>query len=289
MYQNPKKPEGINTSKEHPLKEFSILLVGTIALVILASFILGFSGSWLAGKVPFSAETKIAGIYDISQHTDSSEFPKITEYLQALADKISKAQNLPEEMTITAHYMDNETVNAFATIGGNLFIYRGLLELVPDENTLVTLLGHEIAHVKYRHPIKSLGRGVAVSIAMSTITGSTDSQVLGDTGLLTVLKFSRDMELQADEEAMNTLKNLYDHINGGAQLFQIFQDIRIEMDEKEEPEIFSTHPLDQHRIDNFSVMAQKNNWSETGTLTPLPDFFIDRLNDTKIDLDLGTE
>ena len=273
MYKNPKIPEGINSSKEHPLKEFIILLSGAVLLVIIASLILGFSGSWLAGKIPFSAETKIASLYDVSQFTDSEDHPKITQYLQNLADKISKAQNLPEEMKITAHYMDSDTINAFATLGGNLFIYRGLLEKVPNENTLVTLLGHEIGHVKYRHPIKSLGRGVAVSIAMSTITGSTDSQVLGEAGLLTVLKFSREMEQQADEEAISTLNTLYGHINGGAALFKIFQKMREDMETGETPELFSTHPLDQSRIDHFSEMAKKNHWRETGELTPLPDFF----------------
>jgi len=278
MYHNPKIPEGINSTKEHPLKEFSILLLGTIVLVVVASLVLGFSGSWLAGKIPFSAEVKIASMYDITQHTDSKKHPQLTQYLQVLADKISKAQNLPEDMKITAHYMDSDTVNAFATLGGNLFIYRGLLEKIPNENTLVTMLGHEIAHVKYRHPIKSLGRGVTVAIAMSTITGSTDSQVMGEAGLLTVLQFSRKMELQSDEEAMYTLQNLYGHINGGAELFRIFQNMRQEMDSTEPPELFSTHPLDQHRIDNFSTMAKKNNWKETGDLTPLPDFFQKEIN-----------
>lgn len=281
MYHNPKIPEGINTSKEHPLKEFSILLAGTVALVVIGSLVLGYSGGWLAGKIPFSAEVKIASIYDISQHTDSAEHPQLTQYLQNLANKISKAQSLPDDMKITAHYINDETVNAFATLGGNLFIYRGLLEMVPNENTLVTMLGHEIGHVKYRHPIKSFGRGVAVSIAMTTITGSTDSQVLGEAGLLTILKFSREMELQSDEEAMQTLHKLYGHIDGGADLFKIFQDMRFLTEEDEIPEFFSTHPLDQNRIDNFSIVAQENNWKELGELTPLPDFFVNKfkLND----------
>jgi len=279
MYQNPKIPEGINTSKENPLKEFSILLIGTVALVLIVSLVLGFSGSWLAGKIPFSAEDKIASLYDITQFTDSEEHPQLTQYLQNLADKISQAQNLPEEMKITAHYMDSDTVNAFATLGGNLFIYRGLLEKVSNENTLVTLLGHEIGHVKYRHPIKSLGRGVAVSVAMSTITGSTDSSIMGEAGLLTVLQFSREMELQADEEAMYTLQSLYGHIGGGADLFKLFQTMRKEMETDEPAEFFSTHPLDQHRIDNFSIMAKKNNWKETGKLTPLPNFFNKEINE----------
>lgn len=273
QYENPKIPEHINTSKENPLKEFSTLLIAAVVLVIGASLLLGFGGSWLAGKIPFSAENKIADMYDITQHTDSKDHPVITQYLQKLSDKISKAQNLPPEMKITAHYMDSDTVNAFATLGGNLFIYRGLLEKLPSENSLVTLLGHEIAHVKYRHPIKSLGRGVAVSIAMTTVMGSTDSQVLGDAGLLTVLKFSRDMENQSDEEAMHTLQSLYGHLNGGAKLFEIFHEMRAEMDSDEPAEFFSTHPLDENRITNFTKIAKQKGWKETGSVTPLPDFF----------------
>jgi len=271
-YENPKIPEHINSSRENPLKEFSTLLISAIVLVVLAALLLGFGGSWLAGKIPFSAENKIAGMYDISQHTDSKTHPDIAQYLQSLADKISKAQNLPPEMKITAHYMDDDTVNAFATLGGNLFIYRGLIEKLPSENSLVTLLGHEIAHVKYRHPIKSLGRGVVVSIALSTLTGA-DTQVLGDAGMLTVLKFSRDMEIQSDEEAMYTLHSLYGHLNGGAKLFEIFHEMRAEIDSKEPAEFFSTHPLDENRIQNFSTIAKQKGWNEKGELTPLPDFF----------------
>ena len=272
-YQNPKIPEHINTTKEHPLKEFSSLLIGAIVLVVLASVLLGIGGSWLAGKIPFSAENKIAGMYDITQHTDSKKHPEITQYLQKLADKISKAQNLPSEVKITTHYMDSDTVNAFATIGGHLFIYRGLLEKLPNENALATLLGHEVAHVKYRHPIKSLGRGIAVSIAMTTVMGATDSQVLGDAGMLTVLKFSRDMEKQSDQEAMKTLQSLYGHLNGGAKLFEVFRQMRLELDSGEPTEFFSTHPLDEKRIKSFATFAKSMGWKETGRLTPLPNFF----------------
>lgn len=272
-YENPHIPEGINTSKEHPLKEFAILLVGSVVLIVTLSIVLGVSAGWLAGQIPFGTENKIAAIYDIDEDVDDKNAPELTQYLQSLTDKISRAQDLPEDMKITAHYINSDTVNAFATLGGHIFIFRGLLEKLPNENTLVTLLGHEIAHVKFRHPIKSLGRGIVVSIAISAITGNTDTKILGDTGLLTVLKFGRDMEQQSDEEAMNTLHALYGHLNGGAELFNIFHDMRKEMDIAEPAEMFSTHPLDKKRIANFKQVANNKGWQETGELTPLPSFF----------------
>ena len=45
------------------------------------------------------------------------------------------------------------------------------------------------------------------------------------------------------------------------------------VDKKEPSDFFSTHPQDEKRINSFSENAQKNGWSETGKLTPLPDFF----------------
>ena len=284
MYSNPKIPEGINTSKEHPLKEFSTLLIGALILIAVVTFVLGFFGSYFAEKIPFSAEVKIASLYDApgdmpkganaqGKPAESNNPKKLKDYLQNLANKIAKAQNLPEEMKIIVHYVDGDTVNAFATLGGHLILYRGLLKKLPNENALTMLLGHEIAHVKYRHPIKSMGRGIAAGIAMAAITGSTHSNALGEAGLLTTLHYSRKMEQQSDEEAMKTLNTLYGHINGGAQLFKEFQKMRIEEDTGESPALFSSHPLDQQRIDNFERMATRSHWKTNGELTPLPDFF----------------
>jgi len=272
-YENPNIPEDINTSKEHPLKEFSTLLIGAIVLVIIISISLSFGGSWLAGKIPYSAEAKVAALYDVSTFTDNKDHPLLSNYLQQLADKISITQKLPEDMKIKIHYMHSDTMNAFATIDGNVFMFKGLLEKLPNENTLVTLLGHEIAHVKYRHPIKAFGGGIAVAIAMTTISTSTDSQILGDAGLLSTLHFSREMEQQSDIEAMHTLHAIYGHLNGGAELFKIFHHAREDMDADEPAEFFSTHPLDEKRIQGFSTVAAEKGWSEKGELTPLPDFF----------------
>ncbi|MEH6456864.1 MAG: M48 family metallopeptidase [Cocleimonas sp.] len=274
-YQNPKLPEN-NVSKEHPIKEFSTLLIGTLVLVVVVSITLSLAGSWLAGLIPYSAEKKVASLYNVATHSDNERYPKIAAYLQELADKISIAQELPPEMKITVHYMDSPTLNAFATLGGNVFMFRGLLEELPNENTLVTLLGHEIAHVKYRHPIKSFGGGIAVAIAMTTIGSSADTTLLGDAGLLSTLQFSRKMESQSDLEAMHNLQSIYGHLNGGAELFRIFREARGPENESESNKLnqfFSTHPQDEKRINSFNETALNKGWSEAGELTPLPDFF----------------
>jgi hypothetical protein len=47
--------------------------------------------------------------------------------------------------------LDHPEVNAFAMPGGQIYVFTGLLGRVENEAQLVTILGHEIAHVTERH------------------------------------------------------------------------------------------------------------------------------------------
>ncbi len=65
-------------------------------------------------------------------------------------------------MAVTAHYVTDDTINAFATLGGHLMVYQGLMRRMPGENALANVIGHEIGHVKLRHPVSSMGRGLVI-------------------------------------------------------------------------------------------------------------------------------
>ena len=73
-------------------------------------------------------------------------------------------------MAVTVHFADEKTVNAMATLGGNVVFYRGLLERLDSEDAVATVLAHEIAHAKLRHPASGLGRGVAVGVVLSVVS-----------------------------------------------------------------------------------------------------------------------
>ena len=152
----------------------------------------------LAARVPFEMEQALA-----AQFSDRLPPPNdISRYLQGLADRMTAADPLPPGMKITVHFVDEPTVNAFATLGGHVVVYRGLLEAMPNENALAMVLAHEIAHVRLRHPATSMGRGVAVSLGLSVVSAGLGDglapQALGSAGLLTELNFSREQELEAD-------------------------------------------------------------------------------------------
>lgn len=52
--------------------------------------------------------------------------------------------------------LDSNEINAFACPGGLIFVTRGLLREVQDEDQLANVIGHEVAHVAKRHGIGAI-------------------------------------------------------------------------------------------------------------------------------------
>lgn len=62
--------------------------------------------------------------------------------------------------------LDVDTVNAFATPGGNVFISRGLLLRVHSESELAGILAHEISHVALKHHLSDIQKNAQKNLAL---------------------------------------------------------------------------------------------------------------------------
>lgn len=230
---------------------------------------------WLAPHIPFKYEEKlVANIgldQDGKQNADAKpNHAKRLAYLQNLTNDLAKTQKLDQEMAVTVHWMDDAMVNAFATLGGHIFITKGLWNAMPNENALAMVIAHEIAHVKHRDPLKSVGAGVVLSLVTTMMFGSSDTgmSLVGSSGLITSLHFNRNMESEADEAAINTLFNHYGHVAGATQFFK-----DILKDEQFNLQILQTHPLTQGRIDKLLAIQKAHQWPlQTTLLRDLPTF-----------------
>jgi predicted Zn-dependent protease len=266
-YSNPEIPEGINTSKEHPLKEFVLLSAGVLGLIFAVVLILGVLADKLAPYIPFTVEQSIAG----DRFAESDPDLPINKYLNELASRVVAVEGLPDGMTITVHYVDDDTVNAFATLGGNILMFRGLLEQLDNENALAMVMAHEVAHVKHRHPIRSAGRGVVIGLALSMVSSSLGNAmvdtVLGQAGQVTVLSFSRDHEKESDQTALLALVKMYGHVEGATDLFEI---LKHQEKFSVNPEFYSSHPLTDNRLKKIAEFSEGLNLSEAGKKTGLP-------------------
>lgn len=267
-YENPEIPEGINDSERRPLFSFFKLAGMAVAIGGAVAGALLVAAGQLAPLLPFRYETAAADAVFRDRPSDKV----IEPYLKGLGERLARAQGLPEGVRIEVHYDDDEVVNAFATLGGHIVIYQGLLEAVPDENTLAMVLAHEIAHVRHRHPMASLGRSVALGFALLLlgVEGGAESvaSAISQGGTLTMLSFSRGQEEEADATGLETLARAYGHV-GGADRF--FRHMLAEEGRREPPRFLSSHPLTEGRIAALAALAAKRGWKTEGAPTPLPE------------------
>ena len=269
-YSNPDIPEGINYSKTHPLKEFAILSAGVFGVLLLVVLVLGVMADHFAQYIPYRVEKN----FQILVPAKDDGPPVLRAYLESLADRISAAEKLPEGMEITVHYVDSDIVNAYATLGGHIVLYRGLLEKLQHENALSMVMAHEIAHVKYRHVIRSMGNGLVVGMALSMLNSSLGdtvvSNMINQTGQVGMLKFSRVHEQQADDMALDSLQRMYGHVEGAEELF-----VAIKAGETSGyiPVFLRTHPDIDARIRHIQEIEQRRGQPHM-KLEPLPADFM---------------
>ena len=264
-------PEDINVTPEHPLKSFFILTAGTIAVVIAIVMILGFFADYLVKYIPVEYEQDLFsqdGLYIMPFAADESEEGKrVREYLQAFVDE--KYADHQFQVTV-ANELD---ANAFAVPGGHIVVTRGLFSSIESENGLSMILAHEMAHHYERHPLRSTGRGLVVSIFLLAVLGADGSSFLqdflGNTASITNLAFSRKQETESDEFAADLLLKYYGHASGAAEFFQF---IKIEEEHYGEiPSFLSTHPSTEGRIDTLLEFENNN----PGEKKKLPNFVRD--------------
>lgn len=275
-YRNPRLPEGINNSAGRPLREFVWLTAGVLGLLAAGLTALGLAARWVAPRIPFDYEVGLAAPFVAALREEAGPIePRIEGYLQGLADRLAPAMGMGPDMPVRVHYSAEGTVNALATLGGNLVVYRGLIERMPSENALAMVMGHELAHVLHRDPVVSLGRGVVAAVALGALAGVSSNdiaaQVIGEAGLLTSLGFSRAQERAADSAGLRGLAALYGHAGGALELYRILGDgagptSRLHTD------FFDTHPDPGRRIRAIEAEARGNGWALDAAPTPLPDW-----------------
>ena len=243
-----------------------MVLAGVISITIILTLTI----DWTAKYIPFSFEQALVSSSDEIFDNERNE---VDDYLQSLTDKIITSAELPDDFSITVHYVDEDTVNAGATLGGNILVYRGLLEKIPDENTLVMLLGHEIGHVKLRHPVQALGKGVAIGMVLAAALGQSSDSVaslMSDTSMIAVLSFSREQEEDSDEEGLKILNSYYGHTQGSTTLFEILKNEEATNDGYKESEFLSSHPLTENRIQHIKEITSIQQWTIRGEMRAIP-------------------
>ncbi|GGF09204.1 M48 family metalloprotease [Hymenobacter cavernae] len=146
---------------------------------------------------------------------------------------------------------DDSIQNAFASPGGHIYVYSGLIKFLDNESQLAGVLGHEIAHADRRHTSQQLQQQYGISLLLSLVLGENPNQLAQIAAGLGQLKFSRDFEREADNYSVAYLNKTIYACDGTAGFFIKAQ----AAGQQSTPEFLSTHPDPGARIEAINTKA----------------------------------
>lgn len=211
----------------------------------------------LASKTPLNMENEL-GKYIDNSISSSLEIDTVkTKNIKAFYQQLNHKSKYKIEISVVK---DDETINAFAIPSGKIYVYSGLIKKVNKPEQLVALLYHEIGHVENKHSLKHLYRTLSRSIILSALLNDVNglsNAIIENADMLVQLKYSKELETEADYYSLENMKKQHIDINGFIGLFEILEK---ESSTSDIPEFISTHPLNKTRINNAKKyqLEQKN-------------------------------
>jgi predicted Zn-dependent protease len=186
----------------------------------------------------------------------------VTTYVEALGQKIfDLARDDRPGVDYHVHVIDDpKSVNAFATPGGHIYIYSGLLLAAANEAELAGVLGHETGHVAGRHVERAMVNAYGLQALSALALGENPSAAaaiaasLTGTGLLRA--HSRSEEIEADEYGARYLSRLGYDPHAMITFFQ-----KLQQSEGRSPRALGwlhTHPVTSERIENLQDYIARN-------------------------------
>ena len=144
---------------------------------------------------------------------------------------------------------DQQTVNAFALPGGQVFITEALLSQLTTQDEIAGVLAHETIHVLARHSAQQIAssdltNGLVGAVGVASGDAST-AQTAAVIGQLIGLRYSRDDETQADTLGVCLMIASGYNPQGMVEVMQVLQNAP---PPPPQPEFLETHPNPANRI-----------------------------------------
>jgi len=171
-----------------------------------------------------------------------SKDARINQYVQEIGQRLAATSDRPD-LPYTFQVVRDNSINAFATMGGFVYLHTGLIKTTDNEAELASVIAHEIGHIVGRHSITQL-RNTALAQGLLSAAGlDTKTWVQLAVNLAYNLPNSRKDELEADRLGLNNLAEA-----GYAAKAMISLMGKLAQQGGSTPTILSTHPATSDRI-----------------------------------------
>lgn len=150
---------------------------------------------------------------------------------------------------------DDQTVNAFALPGGQVFITYALFKQL-NESQLAGVLGHEIGHVIGRHSAERIAESnFWKTVSMGASVGADAGSLVGNIGQNTLLTNGREDELESDDlGVLFMIQSDYEP----EEMIHVMEILKASAGPNRVPEFQSTHPDPDNRIEKIKESIQKH-------------------------------
>ena len=132
--------------------------------------------------------------------------PLLNSYVQSITDKLWK-QVARKDVPYNVKIIKDNQVNAFATLGGYVYVYEGLIDFAQSDDEIAGALAHETGHIERRHTVTMQSKAQAMNILFGI--ASIMSPLIYNFGNLieagAMAKMQRADELQADRTGLQLM------------------------------------------------------------------------------------
>ena len=174
--EDPSFQKGIIEKNFKRPRYLSIWLALFAILLIPSIFYLGIpaASEWFVRFVPISIEEKL-GDYVVNELFPDRQICQAEAGRKALDEMVMRLIPKESKYNFKIEVVDSDLVNAIAFPGGNILIFRGLLEISPSADGFAGVLAHEMQHVLHRHGTLNILRQTALSGIFKLLYGDAGS------------------------------------------------------------------------------------------------------------------
>lgn len=190
----------------------------------------------------------------------------VVQYVNYIGQTLARNSGRPD-LPFRFIVVKDQSINAFASPGGYIYITTDMLNLLRTESELAAVLAHEISHITARHHVKQAATQLGLDLTFDYLgrlfnyNPQTTIPQLAQFALLQ--KFSRTEETQADEIGTRILARTGYSPYGMVRLLEAFQSI-------ERRGIFSaftaSHPTSIDRVRHVETFITRNRLATRGQI-----------------------
>ena len=256
--------------EQFSLRRALLLVVLVVSALALYRVLLSTAGGLIVAGLPHSLEREIGeNTYLAMKRTvfEETELPEsVRSRLVGGAWALSGHMDLPDVPEIHFHSSGFFGPNALAFPGGPIVVTDELVNLLDDDEEILAVIAHELAHVRERHSLRQIVDIVGMTAIAAILFGADESLIEEATAVLInarVLRNSRDYEKEADLIALEVIRDLgMDEMSLHSAISKLIgyscgrdpagADLEECLEGDEFPDWLSTHPAGAERLEYLS-------------------------------------